>query len=220
MLRLTTLIIGLTLILFGFSTPVVPQAETPSLHLTSIMPDPATQSLVTQAPITFSFNAPLNCDTIESAFSITPDVQGFLTCMNTQMMFVPTDDYIEQMAYAVTITTELRSSTGERLNDTLEATFYSEGFLRITELLPANGTAGIAVDTDFTVVFDRPVIPLSTSVDFDERPVPIRTEPLIVGSGEWINTFIYRFTPDALLEPGTDYTVIVDNTFAAVDGSV
>ena len=97
---------------------------------------------------------------------------------------------------------------------------YQQTGLRVTEVLPADASVNIAADSVITVVFNRPVVPLSTSLDMDTLPHPLVIEPAIAGTSEWINTSIYVYRPAAVLPPNQTYRVTIPQGLTAADGSV
>ncbi len=91
--------------------------------------------------------------------------------------------------------------------------------LQVTDVLPAPDSADIAADAVITVIFNRPVVPLTTIEQSRQLPSPISISPETGGQGEWLNTSIYTFRPDPALMGGTGYTVTVDPDLEAVDGA-
>src|SRR5687767_2702344 len=88
------------------------------------------------------------------------------------------------------------------------------GPLRVIRATPS-GTA--APTATVTVTFDRPV---AGSLDRTVDPASIfRIEPSAPGRLEWRDPVTIRFTPTALLQSGSTYTVSVAPTFRAMDGS-
>lgn len=92
-----------------------------------------------------------------------------------------------------------------------------ESNLQVSEVFPTEVTA---TDSVITVIFNRPVVPLVIVEDMDNLPQPLTITPLVAGTGEWLNTSIYQFTPDVALVGGTNYIVTVNAGLTAVDGSV
>lgn len=94
----------------------------------------------------------------------------------------------------------------------------AENALRVVEVVPNNG-ATVALTNDIVVIFNRPVVPLGTSLDSDQLPSPLEITPAVAGRGEWLNTSIYIFTPTEGFAGGTTYTVRVPATLTAFDGT-
>lgn len=68
-----------------------------------------------------------------------------------------------------------------------------------------------------TVMFDRPVAgALDRTVEASRI---VRIEPAIAGRAAWRDPITIRFIPDAPMQPGASFTVTVDTTFRALDGS-
>ncbi len=96
----------------------------------------------------------------------------------------------------------------------------AEGVLAVSDVLPGRDTSEVAAGSTITVIFNRPVVPLGLTSDTGlNLPDPLRFDPAVEGMGEWINTFIYQFTPTPTLAGGTTYTVTVDPDLTAVDGA-
>lgn len=93
-----------------------------------------------------------------------------------------------------------------------------ENVLRVTEVVPQPNTMEISPQTTLTVVFNRPVVPLTILEERDDLPDPLVFNPAVDGEGEWINTSIYSFRPDVALAGGTTYTVRVEG-LESTDGA-
>lgn len=100
-------------------------------------------------------------------------------------------------------------------DDTTSATAAT---FNVVEALPAPNTLEIATNSVITVVFDRPVVPLSLSAQQADLPQPLQISPAVEGRGEWINTSIYVFRPSVALAGGVSYTVTLDELLRSVDG--
>ena len=94
----------------------------------------------------------------------------------------------------------------------------ADNALIIADVLPADGSDGVDPEATITVIFNRPVVPLTIAEEMDDLPDPLTITPAVEGEGEWLNTSIYIFRPDTALAGGTTYTVTVDDV-TAVDGA-
>ncbi|MCA9974294.1 MAG: Ig-like domain-containing protein, partial [Anaerolineales bacterium] len=74
---------------------------------------------------------------------------------------------------------------------------------------PSDGAAEVETDGAITVLFNRPVVPLVSSGQQADLPQPISLNPTVSGSGEWVSTSIYRFTPDTGFDGATTYRVTI-----------
>src|SRR5204863_136497 len=75
--------------------------------------------------------------------------------------------------------------------------------LSVADVAPANGAIDIGTDAKIVVSFSRPVIVIGD----ESKLSPLNISPTVEGSGQWINTSIYVFTPSAPLATDTDYSV-------------
>ncbi len=89
---------------------------------------------------------------------------------------------------------------------------------RVTEVVPADGAVDVATDAAITVIFNRPVVPLTVLDQRDTLPNPLTLLPDVPGTGEWLNTSIYVFRPDQAFGGGLQYLAIVEN-LTSFDGT-
>ena len=83
--------------------------------------------------------------------------------------------------------------------------------------VPADGDAEVPLAAQILVQFSRSVAALTTLDARDDAPV-IEFDPPLAGSGEWLNTSLYRFIPDELA-PSTSYEArIAAGLTSAADG--
>lgn len=172
------------------------------------------------APIQLFFDRPLDCSTVEDAFSITPSVQGAVNCDGTSLTFNPSSNFDRASTYVVMLDTDLRGIDGAQLFEPLVITFNTVGFIQVTETFPSPGTFDIQLDTSITVIFNRPIVPLTLFDEQDALINPLQITPAIEGEGEWINTAIYVFEPSETLQAATEYVITVPQDLTAQDGSV
>ena len=159
------------------------------------------------APLQVIFDQPMDIDSVEAAFSIVPSVAGDFEWPFPHMMrFRPTEAGFERATrYTATLEESARSQAGLPLKEAMQFRFDTVGFLEVTAVQPAEGTTEVATDAVVTVLFNRPVVPLSAIEDQDNLPQPLTFMPPVRGQGEWLNTSIYTFTPDDGFEPATVY---------------
>src|SRR5512137_687603 len=91
----------------------------------------------TEAPITLSFDKPMDRVSVESAFQVTPKVSGAFKWNddNTQVAFVPTGQgFARGEIYSVSVLTTAQSTNGQLLGQPVEFTFKAVGFLDVTQV--------------------------------------------------------------------------------------
>ncbi|MFN7211049.1 MAG: Ig-like domain-containing protein, partial [Aggregatilineales bacterium] len=90
--------------------------------------------------------------------------------------------------------------------------------LSVSQVIPAPNAESIATNATITVIFDRPVVPLTVTGAQADLPQPLSLTPSVEGTGEWIGTAIYQFTPKNGLAGGTLYTATLSPELTDIDG--
>ncbi len=170
--------------------------------------------------IVFYFNHRVDCDNTEAALSWTPSIPGELHCDEYTLSFTPAGAYERNTAYTFALTPPLVAFDGARLADPFRVTYKTASYLTVTEAFPSAEGGPVPVDSAITVVFDRPVVPLMSSMNKDDMPNPLRLFPSTDGTGEWVNSAVYIFTPASPLKSGVRYRATIAADLEAVDGAV
>lgn len=180
------------------------------------------EQLALDAPITLFFDQAVDCAAAQAAFTLTPETPGEITCAadDLSLTFVPTEAYQRGTTYTFTLSTNPLGLDGASLEAPFTLAFTTVGFLRVTEMLPAPDAENVPVDSTITVLFDRPVVPLLTSVDMTTLPHPLTITPAVEGVGVWLNTSSYIFRPAQRLLPFVRYTVRLEAGLTGVDGAL
>ena len=79
-------------------------------------------------------------------------------------------------------------------------------------------TIDVNDDVPVRVIFDRPMIPLTTVENKEELKPAFTIDPPIEGEGRWLGTTVYEFKPSESYELAYDYNVLIDNNLKSVDG--
>ncbi|MBU0704944.1 MAG: Ig-like domain-containing protein, partial [Chloroflexi bacterium] len=110
--------------------------------------------------------------------------------------------------YYVTLGTEAQAADGNPLDGAYRFRFRTVGYLEVAQVIPAPDAEDVEAASTVTVIFNRPVVPLTAVSDpaYTDLPQPVTFDPAIEGQGEWLNTSIYLFTPSEPLAGGTEYT--------------
>lgn len=96
--------------------------------------------------------------------------------------------------------------------------------LTITTMSPDPDSHAVDVDAAIVIGFDRPIVPLdSVSAPSEDSGITpfalLHNQQLVAGTGEWLTTSLYSFTPEEELSGDTDYTVTVYADLTALDGT-
>ncbi len=199
----------------GEPTATLPPTETPPPTVTPI-PLPAPQLLFRSpapgeeqpldAPIELTFDQPMDRKSVEAAFTISPTIEGELTWLDDRTLsFDPRVELERGATYRVTVDATAENAEGKPLEEPASLGFDTVGFLEVSQVMPAPDSDELDPQTVVTVVFNRPVVPLTAISDQGELPHPLTFVPPVRGRGEWLNTSIYLFTPEGGFLPATHY---------------
>jgi uncharacterized protein YfaS (alpha-2-macroglobulin family) len=168
------------------------------------------EELPLDGTIELIFDRAMDQAAMENAFRISPKVNGSFQWPDERTIrFQPTQALDRDTRYDVEIGTGAKDADGLPLADAYRFHFTTVGYLEVTQVIPAPDSQDVEADSTITVMFNRPVVPLTTLEQQEDLPQPLVFEPPVVGSGEWLNTSIYIFTPDEPLAGGTGYTARV-----------
>ena len=206
------------LVLVGLSQSIAQGGRVSLLQVFEVQPSPSAP-LGLKDSVVLYFNRRVDCADAEAAFSVRPALAGELRCDQFSLSFTPADDYERDRAYAFVITPPLRALDGAPLLDPYEATYTTVGYLSVSEVFPSEQGGAAPVDSAITVVFDRPVVPLTLPSALDDLPQPLSIEPATAGKGEWVNSAVYAFTAESPLKSGQTYSISIASDLAAVDGA-
>jgi uncharacterized protein YfaS (alpha-2-macroglobulin family) len=166
------------------------------------------------------FDRAMDRAAVESAFSLSPSIAGQIQWPDARTLrFKPAQALPRNALYDVTLGQAARAADGAPLNGAFQFRFATAGFLEVGQVIPANGAQDVQAGTTITVLFNRPVVPLTVVEQQGNAPQPLTFEPALSGQGEWLNTAVYVFHPEAPLAGGTTYTGRVAAGLAAIDGS-
>lgn len=171
--------------------------------------------------ITLRFDQPMDQDSVEAAFSLSPAVTGdFVWNEPDTLVFTPQAELERDQLYQVRLAETAAGANGQTLELPVEIDLQTIGNFNVTQTVPEDGTRNVETDAAVTVVFDQPVVPLVSSGEQADLPQPLAIEPPVEGRGEWVSTSIYRFIPDPPLAGATNYRVSVDTNLTSVAGGV
>ncbi len=200
----------LALLSLALSWACVPATEVPPEPPVVLSFSPSEgEEVKVDEPITITFSQPMDRESVEKAFSVTPQVKGTASWSKNTFIFRPEEGWARDTTYRVKLGTEARSTRGLALHHPLEFSFSSVGYLEVSAVHPAPGSTDVGVDRSISVVFNRPIVPLTAIEEQKDLPQPLEIQPQVRGKGYWLNTSVYVFKPEPTFAPGTLYTVTV-----------
>ena len=136
------------------------------------------------------------------------------------MSFAPAESLPRGGQFQVALDSSALAQNGAPLNDAYRFQFAAVGYLQVTQVLPAADAQDVEPGSTITVIFNRPVVPLTSLSEQDALPQPLTLDPPVAGRGEWLNTSIYVFSPDQPLIGGTTYTAQIAAGLSDTTGGV
>jgi len=159
-----------------------------------------------QAPIAITFDQAMDRASVESAFSVSPQIAGTFKWQDDTLLFSPAGTgFSRATTYHVSVSTTAQSAAGLSLPQALDFDFHTVGYLEVAAVQPENSTADVALDARITVMFNRPVVPMSAISTQAGLPQPVTFIPPVTCEGEWLNTSIYTLQATDGFVPGTTY---------------
>jgi uncharacterized protein YfaS (alpha-2-macroglobulin family) len=200
--------------------PTLTPMPLPAPRLFSRSPAPGEQQ-PPEAPLTLTFDQPMDRASVEAAFSISPTIEGdFRWSDDRTVTFVPEADLARGQRYQVLVAQEARNIEGKQLEEAIQFDLSTIGYLEVAQVMPTPGSEDLDPNTVLTVVFDRPVVPLTAINRQDELPQPLTLMPPVQGQGEWLNTAVYLFRPAEGLLPATHYRARVAAGLTDTTGAI
>ena len=177
-------------------------------------------------PVELVFDRPMNRASVAEALGVSVSaegkpLEGRLTWIDDRTVRFRPDSLARDTRYHVYLDQEARSQEGVPLNGGYRFRFNTVGFLEVAQTIPADGSTDLELNETIMVMFNRPVVPLTTvSLPGVDLPHPLRFDPPIKGTGEWLNTSIYVLTPSEPLAYGTAYTARVEAGLSDITGGL
>jgi uncharacterized protein YfaS (alpha-2-macroglobulin family) len=214
----------------GQPTATLPPTETPPPTATP-MPLPAPRLLFRSpapgeeqpldAPIVLTFDQPMDQVSVEAAFVLSPTVEGAFSWSDERTLtFTPRDGLERGVRYQATVAETAQSVEGKLLEESVAFEFSTVGYLTVSQVMPAPDSDELDPDMMVTVVFNKPVVPLTAINRQGELPDPLTFLPPVRGEGEWLNTSIYQFRPADGFLPATKYKARVASGLTDTTGGV
>ncbi|MGH2632744.1 MAG: Ig-like domain-containing protein, partial [Tepidiformaceae bacterium] len=152
---------------------------------------------------------------LQPAVSGQPAVAGqYAWLTDRTLLFQP--DY-PGLLRGKTYTLHVAAQADAGLEKDVTRQFTTTGALVVVQSIPADGDTEVPANAQVIVQFSRSVAPLTLLSARGNAPV-ITFDPSLEGTGEWLNTSLYRFTPKSLA-PNTTYRLrIPAGLTSAADG--
>lgn len=165
------------------------------------------QKIDISAPIKITFSRGMDRRSVEEAFHISPSLKGTTSWDGNTFIFTPEKTAVQaNKQYSVWIESSAQDIFRKKLKTSFYQQFETAGPPQVIMNLPQ----GIAEkeNSPITVVFDRPMVPVTTLAASSNLGFPLKLEPNVAGTYKWLGTNTIQFLPDHLV-PATTYKVTV-----------
>ncbi len=178
----------------------------------------AGQEVAPDSGIQLIFDRAMDRSAVENAFQMYPETKGSFNWKDDRtVVFTPAEKLARAGIYDVVLDQHAKDANGAPLNQAYQFRFATVGYLEVAQVMPTQGTIDAEATTKITVIFNRPVVPLTNLAAMESFPQPVKLSingQAIEGQGEWLNTSVYVFTPAGPLPGG----VAIDATVEANPG--
>lgn len=160
------------------------------------------------SPATIVFTTPMERESVEAAVSVEPALGVSLQWNDddTSVSIVPTQHWAPSTYYTVTVGSGALATTGRPMTQPARAAFLTRDAASAAVAATSKVDKRVAIDSSFTVAFDR-------AVDLGSVAGSIKLEPALAGAltrtTDAAGAPTYTFTPAQPLLPDTRYRLIV-----------
>src|SRR5262245_46370429 len=130
------------------------------------------EELAPDGAVQLVFDRAMDHASVAAAFSLAPAVAGKIEWADARTMrFRPSQPLARAALYDVTLGQAAKAADGAPINGAYQFRFATAGFLEVGQVIPANGAQDVQAGSAITVLFNRPVVPL-TVVEQQANPSP------------------------------------------------
>ncbi|MBI4130548.1 Ig-like domain-containing protein [Candidatus Roizmanbacteria bacterium] len=167
--------------------------------------------------IEVQFDKKMHQGSVQSAFSLTPEVVGAFSWEGeSTLIFTPAEQLVRNQEYAVDIGRFALSSYFIPKISSDHIVFTTLGHPHV--VLASPQTEAPSGDASITVIFDRPMVTLTTAAEKEQFQAAFTISPTLSGEGRWLGTTAYQFRPDEVPQAATTYTYKVPVGLSSEDG--
>ena len=173
-----------------------------------LVPEKISQS----AAIAIHLPASIDKATAQGNVKFNPEIEGkWLTSDEESIIiFKPKEKLNLNRYYSVQLTYAQSPET------TIEADFLAVEDPGIIAIFPKEGSEAPET-SEITIVFNRPMVPLTTLGYLEEQDVPVEITPYTEGRFKWITTRNLQFIPKESLQRSAHYTVKIKSGLVSMD---
>jgi len=184
--------------------------------LVEVSPIPGS-SIALKQPITLYFNQPMDKGSVEAAIHFDPSISGRFSWQGDRIVtFKPDQNLAHDSKLHLVVNTSAQAANEKNLREEIDLSFQTAEILQVVQTVPTDGTLEVDPESAVFMVFNQPVVSLGRAAEADHAFTLV---PEVPGTGEWLNTSTYIFTPELSMEGGTDYSVNMNEGLVATSGT-
>lgn len=164
------------------------------------------------AAIVIYLPASIDKATAQKNVKFNPEIEGkwLTTDREKEIVFKPKEKLNLNRYYSVQLTYAQSPET------TIEADFLAVEDPEIIAIFPKEGSEAPET-SEITIVFNRPMVPLTTLGYLEEQDVPVEIMPYTEGKFKWITTRNLQFIPKESLQRSSHYKVKIKSGLVSMD---
>jgi alpha-2-macroglobulin len=171
------------------------------------------------APIRIVFSQLMDSGSVEKAFEIEPKVEGKFQWRGNTLTFKPNEQFRIGQQYKVSIGKSAKSLLQKPMMFDYVENYEITGPPQVILFNPSEGSEFVPVTENITIMFDRPMVALS-SLDAGEASMPeIKIEPKANGRFKWLGTDAITFIPEKLAY-STQYKITIPKGTKSLEGGL
>ncbi|MDO8649506.1 MAG: Ig-like domain-containing protein [Candidatus Peregrinibacteria bacterium] len=180
------------------------------------------QKVSATAALRFTFPESMDEESVEAMMTIPDGVDGEWSWEQGILIFTPSASLKAGETYVFRMSPEAKKVNGEPFGRELLFEFIVAGPPEVSARLPVPGSHDVLPNSRITIIFDRPMIPL-TQVQGEASAARIAgwnatITPAVEGRWRWMSTVAVEFIPAKNFDPATSYSVSVPKGLASVAG--
>lgn len=171
------------------------------------------QNISATSPFTLVFAAEMDHSSVEQYLTLPDGVEVTKEWKDERLVLQPLKKLDTDKTYVVRVDGQALTKEGTALGTDLEFAFNVTGAPILAAQIPPANSLHVPSDASITLVFDRPIVPLTqvqgASADKRLAGWPVTISPNIKGRWRWLGTTTASFVPDKPLALATKYIVNV-----------
>lgn len=162
------------------------------------------------AEIKINLPAGIDEEVAKSGINFSPEIKGVWKTeeLTNTIVFKPNEALRSGVYYAINMNAGGLQMSGD---------FFVDEDPEIQAIFPVANTESHE-DSEITIVFNRPMVPLTTLDEQELKDLSITITPFTPGKFKWISTRNLQFVPETTLIPSSEYVVEIGEGLYSVDG--